>query len=98
VTGHAVCDGVPAGLGLASVIRLQVAEGSRLRGVGLGRRLWERLRDHALRSGNPGLFKVNSSINAVPVYERFGFVIAAPRVERFGGDYVPMILRLARSI
>ncbi len=67
-------------------------------GIGLGRRLWEHLRDHALRSGNPGLFKVNSSINAVPVYERFGFILAAPRVERYGGVYVPMILRLARSI
>jgi GNAT superfamily N-acetyltransferase len=63
------------------------------RGMGLGRRLWEDLRDHALRSGNPGLFKVNSSLNAVPVYERFGFVIAAPKVERYGGAYVPMILQ-----
>jgi GNAT superfamily N-acetyltransferase len=62
-------------------------------GMGLGRRLWERLRDHALRSGNPGLFKVNSSLNAVPIYERFGFVIAAPKVERCGGAYIPMILR-----
>jgi GNAT superfamily N-acetyltransferase len=66
-------------------------------GVGVGRRLWEHLRDHALRSGNPGLFKVNSSLNAVPVYERFGFVIAAPKVERYGGAYVPMILKLAAS-
>lgn len=66
-------------------------------GVGLGRRLWERLRDHALRSGNAGLFKVNSSLYAVPVYERFGFVIVAPKVERYGGAYVPMILKLAAS-
>jgi GNAT superfamily N-acetyltransferase len=66
-------------------------------GVGLGRRLWERLRDHALRCGNPGLFKVNSSLNAVPVYERLGFVIVAPKVERYGGAYVPMILKLAAS-
>lgn len=62
-------------------------------GAGLGRRLWEQLRDHALQSGNPGLFKVNSSLNAVPIYERFGFVIAAPKVEKFGGAYVPMILK-----
>jgi len=62
-------------------------------GIGLGRRLWEHLRDHALRSGNPGLFKVNSSLNAVPIYERFGFVVAAPKVERYGGAYVPMILK-----
>jgi GNAT superfamily N-acetyltransferase len=64
-------------------------------GIGLGRRLWEDLRNHALQSGNPGLFKVNSSLNAVPIYERFGFVIAAPKVERYGGVYVPMILKPA---
>jgi GNAT superfamily N-acetyltransferase len=64
-------------------------------GLGVGRRLWEYLRDHALGSGNPGLFKVNSSLNAVPVYERFGFVIESPKVERYGGAYVPMILKSA---
>jgi GNAT superfamily N-acetyltransferase len=62
-------------------------------GIGLGRRLWEHLRDHALRFGNPGQFTVNSSLNAVPIYERFGFVIAATKVERYGGAYVPMILK-----
>ena len=66
-------------------------------GIGLGRRLWEHLRDDALRSGNPGLFKVNSSLNAVPIYERFGFVVESPKVERYGGAYVPMIRRLAAS-
>jgi GNAT superfamily N-acetyltransferase len=66
-------------------------------GIGLGRDLWEHLRNHALRSGNPGLFEVNSSLSAAPVYERFGFVIAGPKVERHGGAYVPMILDLAAS-
>jgi GNAT superfamily N-acetyltransferase len=66
-------------------------------GIGLGRRLWEHLRDHALRSGNPGVFKVNASLNAVPIYERFGFIIAAPKVERYGDAYVPMILKPAAS-
>lgn len=70
---------------------------SAYQGIGLGRRLWEHLRDHALRSGNPGFFKVNSSLNVVPVYERLGFVIAAPTVERYGGAYVPMILKPAAS-
>jgi|HubBroStandDraft_3_1064219.scaffolds.fasta_scaffold439248_2 GNAT superfamily N-acetyltransferase len=63
--------------------------------IGLGRRLWEQLRDHALRAGNPGLFEVNSSLNAVPIYERFGFAIAAPKVERYGGMYIPMVLKPA---
>ena len=62
-------------------------------GIGLGRRLWERLRDHALRSGNPGRFEVNSSLNAVPIYERFGFAVAAPKIERYGGAYIPMVLK-----
>ena len=61
-------------------------------GAGLGRRLWECLRDRALRAGNPGTFIVNSSINAVPVYEKFGFVVASARVEKHGGAYVPMVL------
>jgi GNAT superfamily N-acetyltransferase len=62
-------------------------------GIGLGRRLWEHLRDHALHAGNPGLFEVNSSIIAVPIYERFGFTIAGPKIERHGGAYVPMVLK-----
>lgn len=53
----------------------------------------DRLRDHALQSGNPGRFEVNSSLNAVPIYERFGFAIAAPKVERYGGAYIPMVLK-----
>lgn len=57
---------------------------------GLGRRLWEHLRDRAIRADHSGSFKVSSSLNAVPVYERFGFVISGPRVERNGGVSVPM--------
>jgi GNAT superfamily N-acetyltransferase len=66
-------------------------------GMGLGRRLWLRLRDHALRAGNPGVFEVNASLNAVPIYARFGFVIAAPKIEKHGGAYVPMLLQLKSS-
>ena len=46
-------------------------------GRGIGRQLWLAARDAALAAGNPGEFTVNASLNAVPVYERFGF-------ERFG--------------
>ena len=67
---------------------------ARYQGFGLGRRLWELMRDHALRAGNPGMFTVNSSVVAVPVYERFGFVVAGARVEKDGGRYVPMKLDL----
>jgi GNAT superfamily N-acetyltransferase len=61
-------------------------------GMGLGRRLWELLRDGALRVGNPGLFSANSSVSAVPVYERFGFVVVDAKVEKDGGAYVRMKL------
>jgi GNAT superfamily N-acetyltransferase len=85
--------GAAAISGARSVEHLFVETG--YQGIGLGRRLWEHLRDRAIDSGNPGLFIVNSSVNAVPIYERFGFVRAAPKVERFGGAYIPMTLTVA---
>ena len=64
-------------------------------GLGLARKLWGILRDQALQAGNPGVFTVNSSVVAVPVYQRFGFVVAGAKVEKDGGAYVPM--RLERT-
>lgn len=63
-------------------------------GRGLSRRLWEMAMDTAIRAGNAGEFTVNSSLNAVPVYERYGFVPAGPRVEMHGIAFVPMKLVL----
>ena len=62
---------------------------SAYQGAGLGRRLWERLRDGALRAGNARAFGVNTSVGAVPVDERFVFAVSAPRVEKHGGTYIP---------
>jgi GNAT superfamily N-acetyltransferase len=59
-------------------------------GRGLGRALWERARARCLAEGNPGIFTVNSSRNAVPVYERFGFLVAAPVQDAGGVLFVPM--------
>ena len=42
-------------------------------GRGTGKQLWLAARDAALAAGNPGEFTVNASLNAVPVYRRFGF-------------------------
>jgi GNAT superfamily N-acetyltransferase len=56
------------------VFHLFVAEEFHRHGV--GRALWEFVRDEALRSGNPGRFTVNSSRYAIPFYERLGFVAA----------------------
>lgn len=57
---------------------------------GLGRRLWEFLRDRARQRGHAGAFTVHSSLNAVPVYERLGFQVSGARIERLGGISVPM--------
>ncbi len=63
-------------------------------GGGLSRRLWDAAKEAALQAGNPGEFTVNSSLYAVPVYERFGFVPTGPRVEQHGIAFVPMKLIL----
>jgi GNAT superfamily N-acetyltransferase len=68
-----------------------------IQGRGLGRRLWEHAKAVCLDKGNPGIFTVNSSRNAVRMYERLGFVVTAP-VQDIGG--VPLdqhVRRLADS-
>ena len=57
---------------------------------GLGRRLWELVKANAIQSGNPGEFTVNSSLPAVPVYQRFGFVVQGPVVQAHGIAFQPM--------
>lgn len=66
-------------------------------GRGLSRQLWEAAREAAMRAGNPGEFTVNSSLNAIPVYERFGFRPAGPRTEMNGIVFMPMKLSPAAS-
>jgi GNAT superfamily N-acetyltransferase len=65
---------------------------SSCQGHGLGRRLWECLRDRAYRSGHHGSFTVHASLNAVPVYEHFGFKVSGASLMRLGGVSVPMRL------
>lgn len=65
-------------------------------GRGLARRLWDAAQNAALAAGNSGEFTVNSSIYAIPVYERFGFQPTGPRVEQNGIAFVPMKLVLGR--
>jgi GNAT superfamily N-acetyltransferase len=61
-------------------------------GQGLGRALWEQAKAECLERGNPGTFTVNSSKNAVPVYERFGFLVASAVQDVGGVQFVPMKL------
>ena len=60
---------------------------------GLGRRLWVAARDECIAAGNPGLFTVNSSNNAVPVYERLGFARSGPAKNNGGVVYNPMAMQ-----
>lgn len=58
-----------------------------LHGQGLGRQLWQ-----AARAGAPDgtCFTVNSSVFALPMYQRFGFVAQGPVAEHDGIAYIPM--------
>lgn len=58
---------------------------------GLGRQLWQHARQ-ALFDPAATTLTVNSSANAVPVYESFGFQVSGARVEHHGVAFVPMRL------
>ena len=61
-------------------------------GKGTARWLWLLAKAHACSTGNPGRFTVNSSLGAVPIYERFGFVASGPTVAKHGISFQPMVL------
>jgi GNAT superfamily N-acetyltransferase len=61
-------------------------------GKGMGRSLWLAVKQAALQTGNGGRFTVNSSLNAISVYKRFGFIASGPRVEKNGLAFLPMQL------
>lgn len=57
---------------------------------GIGRGLWLTVKAFALAAGNDGHFTVNSSLNAVLVYTRFGFAPSGAKVEKNGVTFLPM--------
>jgi GNAT superfamily N-acetyltransferase len=61
-------------------------------GQRIARALWEQAKAECLERGNPGTFTVNSSKYAVPMYERFGFVVTGPVQDVGGVQFVPMKL------
>ena len=61
-------------------------------GQGVGSRLWQMVKARAIQSGNPAKFTVNSSLNALPVYEKFGFIAVGPVVQTHGVAFQPMQL------
>ncbi len=71
------------------VYHLFVASEFQRRGV--GRMLWEHSRHMAMQGGADGVFTVNASNYAVPMYERLGFVRAAAMQTKNGLAFNPMI-------
>ena len=61
-------------------------------GRGVAHQLWHAAKGQAVRAGNAGRFTVNSSLRAVPVYERFGFVASGPSIAKHGISFQPMLL------
>ena len=59
---------------------------------GVARALWEAAREAALAAGGDGVFTVNSSNFAVPVYEAFGFERVGPTQCAKGLYFNPMRL------
>ena len=59
-------------------------------GKGISRRLWNNALRVASEQSDALAFTVNSSLNAVPVYRRFGFAETAPVVEKHGVAFLPM--------
>lgn len=57
---------------------------------GLARELWRRAQKAAGPAGAQPEFTVNSSLPAVAVYERLGFVQSSPPEQRAGVVFVPM--------
>ncbi len=66
-------------------------------GRGFGRQLWQFLLDfakHKNTNQNLRTITVNSSINAVAMYQHFGFEPTSERQEMHGLAFVPMALQL----
>lgn len=59
---------------------------------GIATALWEVARQEALAAGNPGVFTVNASNYALPVYQKMGFVQTGPMQFKSGLYYNPMQL------
>ena len=61
---------------------------------GIALQLWQAARDASIARGNTTGFTVNSSLYALPVYTRIGFVPTGPKVEQGGIAFVPMQMTL----
>jgi GNAT superfamily N-acetyltransferase len=62
-------------------------------GQGLAAELWRRARLHADEGGHGNTYTVNSSLNAIPVYKRFGFTANGEVTVMHGISFLPMRLQ-----
>ncbi len=58
--------------------------------LGLGRRLWQQALRELCTPNSEGVFTVNSSLSAIPVYRRFRFVPAGSTQSVHGISFLPM--------
>lgn len=63
----------------------------------LASKLWSVIKSKAQQGGNAGSFTVNSSLNAIPVYERFGFVRQGEVQHMHGLAFQPMRLVVGQN-
>ena len=66
-------------------------------GQGLARSLWQQAMSYCAAQGNTGRYTVNSSNNAVAVYQSLGFVRTAPMQQMHGVLFNPMLLDIAAN-
>ena len=63
-------------------------------GSGYAKQLWLHAKAECLALGNPGVFTVNTALNAAPVYRKWGFEALSEVRERSGVKDIPMRLQL----
>jgi N-acetylglutamate synthase-like GNAT family acetyltransferase len=62
---------------------------------GIARMLWEQMKNFSIEQGNEGVFTLNSTTYALPIYQRWGFEKIAEAKRSYGIRYTPMKLVLA---
>lgn len=62
-------------------------------GMGLARELWQRILAQTNEHAYSSVFTVNSSVKAIPVYEKFGFARSEEILEVHGISFMPMHLQ-----
>jgi GNAT superfamily N-acetyltransferase len=65
---------------------------NRYQGRGIAKALWTVARNESKSQHGVRAYTVNASLNAVPIYERFGFVASSTEVQSHGVKFLPMRL------